>query len=158
MLDYTVRDKSKKIVTAGKQLIFGIVSAILSGVSTDMAGTKLEVGFSSLNAPGLGQNILSSSDAAARGIKTGIEEGNSRLERNDIILPVEHRKVGMKLFSFQVELAARGSAHKTPTLAMAFSSQTPAGLWNRRFGHMKAQSMELLRKMDDNGVDFTGTL
>ena len=73
MLDYTVRDKSKKIVTAGKQLIFGIVSAILSGVSTDMAGTKLEVGFSSLNAPGLGQNILSSSDAAARGIKTGIE-------------------------------------------------------------------------------------
>ena len=64
----------------------------------------------------------------------------------------------MGLFSFQVELGARGSAQKTPTPVMALSTQVYADLWHRRLSRMNSRSVELLRKKDDRGVDFTGTL
>ena len=41
---------------------------------------------------------------------------------------------------------------------MAHSTQVYSYLWDRRSGHFNSRSMELLRKKDDSGVDFTGTL
>ena len=57
-----------------------------------------------------------------------------------------------------MELGARGSAPKTPTPVMALSTQVHAEVWHRRLRHINSRNMELLRKKDDSGVDFTGTL
>ena len=64
----------------------------------------------------------------------------------------------MGVSSFQVELEVRGSAQKTPTPALALSTQVHADLWNKRLGHKKSHSMELIRKRDGSGGDFMGTL
>ena len=47
MLDYTVLDKPKTIVTTGQKLLLGMATGILPGVITDKAGTKHDVGFPS---------------------------------------------------------------------------------------------------------------
>ena len=94
MLDYTVLDKPKEIVTARQQLLLGIVTGILPGAITDKVGNKFDVGFPSLIVPRLGRNLrnLFFSDTATTVIKAVIERENSRLERNEIIVPLEQRK------------------------------------------------------------------
>ncbi|CAN0020693.1 unnamed protein product, partial [Ascophyllum nodosum] len=33
-----------------------------------------------------------------------------------------------------------------------------ADIWHRRLGHMNPRSMELLRRKEGNGVEYTGTI
>lgn len=63
----------------------------------------------------------------------------------------------MEVFSFQVELRARGSAQKIRTPAVALSTQVHADLWHKRLGHMKSRNMELFRERDGSEVSFTET-
>ncbi|CAB1108749.1 unnamed protein product [Ectocarpus sp. CCAP 1310/34] len=43
----------------------------------------------------------------------------------------------------------------SPNMAMRAES---ADLWHRRLGHIDSRSLDVLRKIDDNGVDYTGPM
>lgn len=64
MIDYTVLDKPKQIMTAGEKVLLGTATGIPPGVITDKVSAKHVVAFPSLIVPGLGRNLFSSSDAA----------------------------------------------------------------------------------------------
>ena len=40
---------------------------------------------------------------------------------------------------------------------VALAAQVSADNWHRRLGHMNPANMELLREMDGNGIEYTGT-
>ncbi|CAN0586672.1 unnamed protein product, partial [Laminaria digitata] len=44
----------------------------------------------------------------------------------------------------------------TPSVALA--AHVSADTWHRRLGHMNPRNMELLRKVDGNDVEYTGTM
>ena len=47
---------------------------------------------------------------------------------------------------------------KTSTPGMAFAVQVNADTWHRPLGHMNPDHVELLRKTEGNGVEYTGTV
>lgn len=92
MLDYTVLNTPKEIVTAGQQLLLGTATDLLPGVIICNTGTKHDVGFPMLIVPGLGRNLFFSFDVATRVIKTIVEAGDSNLESNGILVPLVQHK------------------------------------------------------------------
>lgn len=90
LLDFTVLDKPKEILTAGQQVLLGTATGRCH--HRQKAGTRHHVGLPSLIVAGLGHTIFFSSDTAARGIKPVIETGNSLLKRNGTVVPLEQRK------------------------------------------------------------------
>lgn len=66
-------------------------------------------------------------------------------------LPQQEEDVG--LCSFEVEL---DKASWSP--AIALTAQVSADVWHRRLGHLNPRKMELPRKADGNGVNYTGTV
>ena len=159
MQDYNLLEEPKKIVTAGNQVLLGTATGILPCVITDQNGSTHQVGFPSLIVSGLGRHLFSSSAAAARGTSTIIEAGHPRLTRGDIIVPLQQLDGDMGLSSFEVGLGAESSVLEAPpTSAIALAAQASADIWHRRLGHMNPRSMELLRKTEGNGVEFTGAM
>ena len=47
---------------------------------------------------------------------------------------------------------------KTSTPGVALATQKSADTWHRRLGHINPDNMELLRKTEGNGVEYTGTV
>ncbi len=158
MLNYTVLSTPKKIRAAGKHILLGTVTGILIGSITDKTGKKHEVGFPSVIVSGLGRHLFSSSDAASRGISTVIEPGNPHLKRNNIVVPLQQLDADVGLCSFQVGLGATHGTPGTLDSAMSLTAQVSADTWHRRLGHMNPRSMDVLRRKDGNGIDYTGTI
>lgn len=69
------------------------------------------------------------------------------------MVPLQQQEEDIGLCSFEMQL---DKASSSPAIALA--AQVSADVWHRRLGHMNLRNMELLRRTDGNGVDYTGTV
>ena len=69
------------------------------------------------------------------------------------MVPLQQQEEDIGLCSVEVEL---DQASSSP--AIALTAQVSADVWHRLLGHMNPRSMELLRRTDGNGVNYTGTV
>ena len=101
--------------------------------------------------PGLGRNLFSVKQASRNGVVSIFDKYNPRLEANNFTLPLQ----GLEndLYFFSLDLVSGSSA---PELAMQAAATTT--LWHRRMGHLNRKSLDLLKKVNNNGVSFDGTM
>ena len=161
MMNPTLLDVPKTIITAGIRKLLGTMTGTINGTITDETGRTHRAHFPSLFVSGLGRHIFSPTASMTRGITTTLEEGNSHLRKGSIVVVVQlEQQLGDRgMYSLKVRLEASDSGAKiSSTTAIALTAQVSADIWHRRLGHINTRSMELLRKTKNNGVDYTGTL
>ena len=149
MRDYEVLKQPHLIVTAGEQVIEGKAKGTIIGTFNDQHGKKRPVSFSAIAVPGLGRHLFSPVVALEMGVATIFDSTQPRLEMGDVIVPLKRLGNDTTLCSVSLELDS------PPNTAMRAES---ADLWHRRLGHINSRSLDVLRKIDNNGVDYTGTL
>ena len=101
--------------------------------------------------PGLGRNLFSFKQASRNGVVSILDKYNPRLEANNFTLPLQELK--NDLYFFSLDLLSGSSA---PELAM--QAAATATLWHRRMGHLNRKSLDLLKKVNNKGVSFDGTV
>ena len=101
--------------------------------------------------PGLGRNLFSVKQASRDGVVSIFDKYNPRLEANNFTLPL--RELENDLYFFSLDLVGGSSA---PELAM--QAAATATLWHLRMGHLNRKSLDLLKKVDNNGVSLDGTV
>lgn len=82
-----------------------------------------------------------------------LEELKLHLRKGDAAVPLHQKEDDVRLCSFQVELRKASSSP-----AVALITQVSTDVWNRRLGHTDLRNIELLRRTDGNGVNYTGTV
>eukprot|EP00903_Cladosiphon_okamuranus_P015299 g14134.t1 len=118
------------IITAGRHVLHGVTTGVLSGTVTDDSGQDRHVSFLVVLVPGLGTNLFSVTAALSHGITCSIT----------------------------IKLGVGGHQHsgEAPD-GLALRVET-ADLWHRRMGHINAKSLDVLRQQTDNGIDYRGDL
>ena len=101
--------------------------------------------------PGLRRNLSSAKQASRNGVVSIFDKYNPRLEANDFTLPLQELENDLYLFS--LDLVSGSSA---PELAMQAAATTT--LWHRPMWHLNRKSLDLLKKVNNNGVSFDGTV
>ena len=109
------------------------------------------VQISVLIVPGLGRNLFSVKQASRNGVVSIFDKYNPRLEANNFTLPLQ--ELENDLYFFSLDLVSGSSA---PELAM--QAAATATLWHRRMGHLNRKRLDLLKKANNNGVSFDGTV
>ena len=99
----------------------------------------------------LGRNLSSVKQASRHGVVSIFDTYNPRLEANNFTLPLQ--ELENDLYFFSLDLVSRSSA---PELAM--QAAATATLWHRRMEHLNRKSLDLLKKVNNNGVSFDGTV
>ena len=101
--------------------------------------------------PGLGRNLFSDKRASRNGVVSIFDKYNPRLEANNFTLPLL-QELENDLYFFSLDLVSGSSA---PELAM--QAAATATLWHRQMGHLNRKSLDLLKKVNNNGISFDGT-
>ncbi|CAM9496900.1 unnamed protein product [Sphacelaria rigidula] len=76
---------------------------------------------------------------------------NSRLETNHFTVPLQ--ELESDLYFFSLELSSGNDAS-----GLAVEAADAATLWHRRMGHLNSNSLNLLKNVGSNGVDFGGAV
>ena len=97
--------------------------------------------------PGIGRNLFSVSSATEQGATTSFALEESRIETNDLTIPLQQVGVRRDLYTFSTELGG---------VDLALHTEVNADQWHRRMGHINARSLEPLNKTDANGLSFSG--
>ena len=157
----------KEITIAGKHTIYGVGIGIISFTIRDSHGAKLPVNLPALVVPGLGRNIFAPSAELKNGVRFVLEVGNPHLTIGGIIIPLKQDPRDQGMCSLDIifhrnphnELLGKpeGVSHDD-VLGVVYAATTNADIWHRRLGHTSPHSMELLRRKEGNGVEYTGTL
>ena len=148
--NYQLLDVPRKITTAGKGHLYGVAQGILRGRVIDDKGQRRLVQLSCLIVPGLGRNLFSVKQAARNGIVSIFDMDSPRLEANNFTLPLQ--ELGSDLYSFSLDFTNATGAE------LAMQTTADATLWHRRLGHLNRKSLNVLKKCDNNGVSFDGTV
>ena len=101
--------------------------------------------------PGLGCNLFSVKQASRNGVVSIFDKYNPRLGANNFTLPLQ--ELENDLYFFSLDLVSGRSAPEP-----AMQAATTATLWHRRMGHLNRKSLDLLKKVNNNGVSFDGTM
>ena len=139
------------ITTAGGHQLEGSGQGLLRGHIIDAQGVQRLIQISVLIVPGLGRNLFSVKQASRNGVVSIFDKYNPRLEANNFTLPLQ--ELENDLYFFSLDLVSGSSA---PELAM--QAAATATLWHRRMGHLNRKSLDLLKKVNNNGVSFDGTV
>ena len=139
------------ITTAGGHQLEGAGQGLLRGHIIDAQGVERLIQISVLIVPGLGRNLFSVKQASRNGVISIFDKYNPRLEANNFTLPLQ--KLENDLYFFSLDLVSGSSAPELATQAAA-----TATLWHRRMGHLNRKSLDLLKKVNNNGVSFDGTV
>ena len=139
------------VTTAGGHRLEGAGQGLLRGHITDAQGVQRLIQISVLIVPGLGCNLFSVKQASRNGVVSIFDKYNPKLEANNFTLPLQ--ELENDLYFFSVDLVSGSSA---PELAM--QAAATATLWRRRMGHLNRKSLNLLKKVNNNGVSFDGTV
>ena len=117
----------------------------------DTQGVQRLIQISVLIVPGLERNLFSVKQASYNGVVSIFDKHNSRLEANNFTLPLQELKNDLYFFSLD-----RVNGSSAPELAM--QAVATATLWHRRMGHLNRKSLDLRKKLNNNGVSFAGTV
>ena len=137
--------------TAGGHQLEGAGQGLLRGHIIDAQGVQRLIQISVLIVTGLGRNLFSVKQASRNGVVSIFDKYNPRLEANNFTLPLQ--ELENDLYFFSLDLVSGSSA---PELAM--QAAATATLWHRRMGHLNRKSLDLLTKVNSNGVSFEGTV
>ena len=151
--NYKVLVAPKEIVTAGNHTLLGTHTGTLQGTVTDDSAHRHRVKLPCVLVPGLGRHIFSTMDASRRGVVTTIEAGRHRLIKGNTTLPLQQLSGDLGLCSIVVNVQQHTA---TQPQGIVMAALPTADIWHRRLGHMNPRSMDLLRKENDNGVDYAG--
>ena len=102
--------------------------------------------FSAIAVPGLGRHLFSPLVASRMEVVTIFDSVQPRLEMGDVTVPMKRLDNDTILCSVPLEL------DKSTNTTMLTES---ADLWHRRLGHINSRSLDVLRKMEGNGIDYT---
>ena len=149
MLDYEILKEPHQIITAGEHVIEGITKGTIIGTFNGQHGEKLQVAFSTIAVPGLGRHLFSAFVASRMGVVTIFDSVQPRLEMGDVTVPMKRLDNDTILCSVSLE-----SDNSTNTVMRAES----ADLWHRRLGHINSRSLDVLRKVEGNDIDYTGNV
>ena len=139
------------ITTAGGHQLEGAGQRLLRGHIIDAQGVQRLIQISVLIVPGLGRNLFSVKQASRKGVVSIFDKYNPRLKANNFTLPLQ--ELENDLYFFSLDLVSGSSA---PELAM--QAAATATLWHRRMEHLNRKSLDLLKKVNNNGVSFDGTV
>ena len=101
--------------------------------------------------PGLGRNLFSGKQASRNGVVSIFDKYNPRLKANNFTLPLQELENDLYFVSSDLV-----SGSSTPELAVQAAASTT--LWYRRMGHLNRKSLDLLKKVNNNGVSSDGTV
>ena len=164
MVEYRKLEQPKPIETAGNKQVFATATGKICGHIINKSGPPIPVRIFVMIVPGMGRHLFSSARAMKSGVSTILETGNPHLQfdnKTSLLLNQHQKDAGM--CSFDVSLRALdgvtyGRSEKPSTPSVALPAQVSADTWHRRLGHMNPCNMELLRKVEGNGVEYTGTV
>ena len=139
------------ITTAGGHQLEGAGQGLLWGHIIDAQGVQRLIQISVLIVPGLGRNLFSVKQASRNGVVSIFDKYNPRLEANNFTLSLQELENDLYFFSLGLV-----SGSSTPELAM--QAAATATLWHRRMWHLNRKSLDLLKKVNNNGVSFDGTV
>ena len=121
---------------------------MLRGHIKDGEGVKRLVQISCLVVPGLGRNLFSVKQATRNGVVSIIfEMNNPRLETNNFTVPLQELESDLYFFSLELDSGNDSSA-------LAMQAADAATLWHRRMGHLNSNSLNFLKNVGSNGVEF----
>ena len=149
MLDYEILKEPHQIIPAGEHVIEGISKGTIIGTFNDQHGEKQKMAFSAIAVPGLGRHLFSPFVASRMGVVTIFDSVQLRLEMGDVTVPMKRLDNNTILCSISLEL------DNPTTTAMRAES---ADLWHRRSGHINSRSLDVLRKVEGNGIGYTGNV
>ena len=139
------------ITTAGGHQLEGAGQGLLRGHIIDAQGVQRLIQISVLIVPGLGRNVFSVKQASRNGVVSIFDKYNPRLEANNFTLPLQ--ELENDLYFVSLGLISERSAPELAKQAVA-----TATLWHRRMKHLNRKSLDLLKKVNSNGVSFDGTV
>lgn len=168
MMEYRDFEKPMPIETAGDNTIFGTATGIVHCTVQDSNRDHLPVHLRAMVVPGIGRSVFSPTEQLKSGVNFILEAGNPRLEVGGSVVPLKQERKDQGMCSLDIafkeiqqDKPLGKPANSTDDEAMsgvAYASKTSADTWHRRLGHLNPRSMELLRKKDGNGVDYTDTV
>ena len=152
LLNYVLLTTPRKILTAGGALLDSTAEKILQGLVTDNHGEQHLARIAIFILPGIGRNLLSVKSATKKGVISIFDFDSLRLELSGIIVLL--RAEYDDLYSLVFDLSA--DSHGGKELAM--NAMTNAQLWHHRLGHLNKRSLELMQRLDGNGVAFDDSI
>ena len=120
---------------------------LLSGIVVDGKGVRHSVQLSCLVVPSLSQNLFSVKQAARNGVTHMLDIDNPRLEANNFTLLLQ--ELGCGLYSFSLDLT-----DKICTQELVMQATAKATRWHRRLENLNHKCLDVVRKLDNNGVSF----
>ena len=167
MREFKELSTPKEITTAEKHTIFGVGTGIISFTIRDSHGAQLQVNLRALVVPGLERNIFAPIAELKNGVRFVLEVGNPYLTIGGIIIPLKQdpRNQGMCSLDIifqrnpQDELLGKpeGVSHDDVP-GVVYAASADVDIWHRGLGHMNLRSIELLRRKEGNGLEYTGTV
>ncbi|CAM9813692.1 unnamed protein product, partial [Sphacelaria rigidula] len=139
------------ITTAGGHKLTRVGKGLFRGHIQDGEGVKRLVQIPCLVVPGLGRNVFSVKQATRYGVVSIFKINNLRLDTNDFTVPLQ--ELESDLYFFSLELSSGNDAS-----GLALQAADAATLWLRRMGHPNSNSLNLLKNVGSNGVDFGGVI
>ena len=168
--DYTQRNSPKIVDVAGESQLKGTATGILHCTVKDNRGQRLRVRIQGLIVPGLGRNIFSPTSLLKKGLRCVVEESTPHLTIQGKVIPLtqDPRDQGMCTLDITFEQNVQPSGTKslvphqkqsqTHTANAVCFTLVSADTWHRRFGHLNARSLDILRKDTGTGVDYRDSL
>ncbi|CAN0043303.1 unnamed protein product [Sphacelaria rigidula] len=141
----------RTITTAGGHKLVGVGKGLLRGHIQDGEGVKRLVQISYLVVPGFGRKLFSVKQATQNGVVSIFEMNSPRLETNNFTVPLQ--ELESDLYFFSLELSSGNDAS-----GLAIQAAGAATLWHRRMEHLNSNSLNLLKNIGSNEVDFGGAV
>ena len=139
------------ITTAGGHQLEGAGQVLLRVHIIDAQGVQRLIQILVLIVPGLRRNLVSVKQASRNGAVSIFDKHNPRLEANNFALPLQELENDLYFVSLDLVSGSSG-----PELAM--QAAAIATLWHRRMGHLNRKRLDLLKKVNNNGVSFDRTV
>lgn len=143
MADREVLNEPQKTITAGDHIIEGVAKCNLNGTFNGQRGDSQWVSVSAVPV-----HFFSPTAASRTGVVTIFDTDQPRLGMGNVIV---QKRLGADtvLCSVSLQLA------NPPNVVISAQS---ADLSHRRLGHINNNSLDVLKKVDSNGVDYVHRL
>ena len=148
LLNYVLLTTPRKILTAGGAWLDGTGQGILQDLVTDNHGEQHLARIAILIVLGIGRNLFSVKSETKKEVVSIFDFDNPRLEVSGITVALCAEDDDLYYLAFDLS----ADSHVGKELAM--NAMTNAQLWHSRLGHLNKRRLELMQRLDGNGVAF----